>query len=295
MGGPLLLEEGMDNVCVVDIAVEPTFEADKAKLGAALAKLATESGICVRTDEESGQIVISGTSEEHLDAVVTQLRGEVAGGVRIGMLQVAYRETVTRAVEQEYTHKALGEFARIKFRIAQANTVGFINEGTDLPADYVAAIRKGVEQVMGAGPIIGFPLMDVVFTLENGAWHDVESSAEAFEVAGRRGFQAAIEKAGPSILEPIMRLSVRMPEIAAGKVISDINLRRGQVRGVAGEGMRIEVEALVPLATMFGYRNSLGDLTLGAGSFELTFDHYERLPNSLDPDDRFPPAMAMRA
>ncbi|MEO6394437.1 MAG: elongation factor G, partial [Devosia sp.] len=222
--------------------------------------------------------------------------------------QVAYREAITRSVEHDYTHKkqsgGSGQFARIKFRI-EPNEAGkgfeFASEvvGGNVPKEYVPGVHKGVASVMGAGPLIGFPIVDVKFILTDGAYHDVDSSVLAFEIAGRAGFKEAVEKASPKILEPIMRVEVLTPEDYVGDVIGDLNSRRGQIRGTEARGVAQVIDAMVPLANMFGYVNSLRSMSQGRAQYTMTFDHYERVPDPVwlgpNDDDRFPPAAAMRA
>jgi len=208
----------------------------------------------------------------------------------IGAPQVAYREAITRAVDHDYTHKkqsgGSGQFARIKFRIEPNEAgKGFEFEsavvGGNVPKEYVPGVQKGVASVMGSGPIIGFPIVDVKFILTDGAYHDVDSSVLAFEIAGRAGFREAIEKAAPKILEPIMRVEVLTPEDYVGDVIGDLNSRRGQIRGTEARGIAQVIDAMVPLANMFGYVNSLRSMSQGRAQYTMTFDHYEQVPQAV--------------
>ena len=276
---------------VIDIAVEPKSKADQEKMGLALARLAAEDpSFRVKTDEESGQTIISGMGELHLDILVDRMKREFKVEANIGAPQVAYREAITRTVEHDYTHKkqsgGSGQFARIKFRI-EPNEPGagfqFASEivGGNVPKEYVPGVEKGVQSVMGAGPIIGFPIVDVKFTLTDGAYHDVDSSVLAFEIAGRAGFREAIEKAAPKILEPIMRVEVLTPEDYVGDVIGDLNSRRGQIRGTEARGIAQVIDAMVPLANMFGYVNSLRSMSQGRAQYTMTFDHYEQVPQAV--------------
>ncbi|MBN9310480.1 MAG: elongation factor G [Devosia sp.] len=276
---------------VIDIAVEPKSKADQEKMGLALARLAAEDpSFRVKTDEESGQTIISGMGELHLDIIVDRMRREFKVEANIGAPQVAYREAITRTVEHDYTHKkqsgGSGQFARIKFRI-EPNEPGkgfeFTSEvvGGNVPKEYVPGVQKGVQSVMGAGPIIGFPIVDVKFALTDGAYHDVDSSVLAFEIAGRAGFREAIEKAAPKILEPIMRVEVVTPEDYVGDVIGDLNSRRGQIRGTEARGIAQVIDAMVPLANMFGYVNSLRSMSQGRAQYTMTFDHYEQVPTAV--------------
>jgi len=276
---------------VIDIAVEPKSKADQEKMGLALQRLAAEDpSFRVKTDEESGQTIISGMGELHLDIIVDRMRREFKVEANIGAPQVAYREAITRMVEHDYTHKkqsgGSGQFARIKFRI-EPNEAGkgfeFASEvvGGNVPKEYVPGVQKGVESVMGAGPIIGFPIVDVKFVLTDGAYHDVDSSVLAFEIAGRAGFREAIEKAAPRILEPIMRVEVLTPEDYVGDVIGDLNSRRGQIRGTEARGIAQVIDAMVPLANMFGYVNTLRSMSQGRAQYTMTFDHYEQVPQAV--------------
>ena len=276
---------------VIDIAVEPKSKADQEKMGLALARLAAEDpSFRVKTDEESGQTIISGMGELHLDIIVDRMKREFKVEANIGAPQVAYREAITKTVEHDYTHKkqsgGSGQFARIKFRI-EPNEAGkgfeFASEvvGGNVPKEYVPGVQKGVASVMGSGPLIGFPIVDVKFVLTDGAYHDVDSSVLAFEIAGRAGFREAIEKAAPKILEPIMRVEVLTPEDYVGDVIGDLNSRRGQIRGTEARGIAQVIDAMVPLANMFGYVNSLRSMSQGRAQYTMTFDHYEQVPNAV--------------
>jgi elongation factor G len=276
---------------VIEIKVEPKTKADQEKMGLALARLAAEDpSFRVKTDEESGETLIAGMGELHLDIIVDRMRREFKVEANVGAPQVAYREAITRRVEHDYTHKkqsgGSGQFARIKFVIEpnEAGT-GFLFEsavvGGNVPKEYVPGVQKGVASVMGSGPIIGFPIVDVKFTLTDGAYHDVDSSVLAFEIAGRAGFREAIEKAAPKILEPIMRVEVLTPEDYVGDVIGDLNSRRGQIRGTEARGIAQVIDAMVPLANMFGYVNSLRSMSQGRAQYTMTFDHYEQVPQAV--------------
>ena len=276
---------------VIHVAVEPKTKADQEKMGIALNRLAQEDpSFRVRTDEESGQTIISGMGELHLEILVDRMRREFKVEANIGAPQVAYREAITRKVEHDYTHKkqsgGSGQFARIKF-VIEPNEPGagfeFVSAivGGNVPKEYVPGVQKGVQSVMGSGPIIGFPIVDVKFTLTDGAYHDVDSSVLAFEIAGRAGFREAIEKAAPRILEPIMRVEVLTPEDYVGDVIGDLNSRRGQIRGTEGRGIAQVIDAMVPLANMFGYVNSLRSMSQGRAQYTMTFDHYEQVPQAV--------------
>jgi elongation factor G len=276
---------------VIDISVEPKSKADQEKMGLALNRLAAEDpSFRVKTDEESGQTIISGMGELHLDILVDRMKREFKVEANIGQPQVAYRETITRKTEKDYTHKkqsgGSGQFARIKI-IVEPGEAGkgleFVNAivGGAVPREYVPGVSKGIESVMGAGPLIGFPVVDVKVTLVDGAYHDVDSSVLAFEIAGRAGFREALREAGPKILEPIMKVEVVTPDDYMGDVIGDLNSRRGQIQGTESRGVVQVVNAFVPLANMFGYVNSLRSMSQGRAQYTMTFDHYEQVPQAV--------------
>jgi elongation factor G len=298
------MPEGDRSLGLVDIAIDLkwTPDGESGKFRERLWQLeADEPDIWVTVDEESGQVILSGRDEQHLDEVIERLKVEVP--INVGVAQVAYRETITKAVEGDYTHQTVRdgaeEFARIKFRIDPREAGGctfhsFVPAGA-LPPDYVAAVQKGVESVGRAGPVIGFPIIRLRFTLLDGAHHNGNSSVTAFENAARAGFKDALERASPKILEPIMHAEVVVPELYLGAVVDDLNRRRGQVREAQTRSLAAVIGVEVPLASMFGYLNSLREMSHGTGQYTMAFSHYEQLPSSLDPDDHFPPAMAMRA
>ncbi|KFL28627.1 elongation factor G [Devosia sp. 17-2-E-8] len=288
---PVILERMEFPDPVIDISVEPKSKGDQEKMGLALARLAAEDpSFRVKTDEESGQTIISGMGELHLDILVDRMRREFKVEANIGQPQVAYREAISRSVDHDYTHKkqsgGSGQFARIKFRIEPNEPGGgfqFASEvvGGNVPKEYIPGVEKGVASVMGSGPLIGFPIVDVKFVLTDGAYHDVDSSVLAFEIAGRAGFREALQKAGPKILEPVMKVEVVTPEEYMGDVIGDLNSRRGQIRGTESRGIVQVVDALVPLANMFGYVNSLRSMSQGRAQYTMTFDHYEQVPQAV--------------
>ncbi|WIY51517.1 elongation factor G [Devosia sp. YIM 151766] len=276
---------------VIDISVEPKSKADQEKMGLALNRLAAEDpSFRVKTDEESGQTIISGMGELHLDILVDRMKREFKVEANIGQPQVAYRETITKKTEKDYTHKkqsgGSGQFARIKI-IVEPGEAGkgleFVNAivGGSVPKEYIPGVSKGIESVMGAGPLIGFPVVDVKVTLVDGAYHDVDSSVLAFEIAGRAGFREALREAGPKILEPIMKVEVTTPDDYMGDVIGDLNSRRGQIQGTESRGVVQTVNAFVPLANMFGYVNSLRSMSQGRAQYTMTFDHYEQVPQAV--------------
>ena len=276
------------------------------RLRAALDRIASEDWrFRVTADEETGQIIISGTDELHLDAIVGRIKVELDAGISIGAPRIAYRETISHAVAHDYTHKRhverLGQFAHIKFRIEPKQRGGgfeFASMVIDghIPAAYIPAVRAGVTSVMRAGPTFGFPIVDVKFILTDGAYHDIDSSAFAFEAAGRAGFKEAIERAGPKLLEPIMAVEVIVPPENAADVIGDLNARRGQIVRAEGRGLSYAVNALVPLGNMFGYVGSLRATTRGRGRHVMAFSHYAEVPDPVpDGDGPYGGAMAMRA
>jgi elongation factor G len=295
------MPDGARSPGLVDIAIEPRETSDQGTLLATLRLFATEDpDIWVIVDEESGQIILSGRDEPHLDRIIERLKVDVA--IKVGAPQVAYRETISKSVEGDYTHKGLrfgvAEFARIKFKIEPQEDGGLFFRSVlppgSVPADFVAAVQSGVESVGRSGPIIGFPIIRARFTLLDAA-HDKDSSTTAFARAAQAAFKEVIERAAPKVLEPIMRVGVTVPELYVGNVIGDLNSRRGQIRGTEAGGSGQVIDALVPMAGMFGYANSLHALSRGAGQYDMSFSHYEQVPMPFDPDDRFRPAMAMRA
>ncbi len=276
---------------VIDISVEPKSKADQEKMGLALNRLAAEDPTFrVKTDEESGQTIISGMGELHLDILVDRMKREFKVEANIGQPQVAYRETITKKTIKDYTHKkqsgGSGQFARIKLEV-EPGEVGkgleFVNAivGGAVPREYVPGVQKGLESVMGAGPLIGFPVVDIKVTLTDGAYHDVDSSVLAFEIAARAGFREAMREAGPKILEPIMKVEVTTPDEYMGDVIGDLNSRRGQIQGTESRGVIQVVNAFVPLANMFGYVNSLRSMSQGRAQYSMVFDHYEQVPQAV--------------
>ena len=273
---------------VIEIAIEPKSKADQEKLGVALQKLAAEDpSFRVSTDQESGQTILKGMGELHLDIKVDILRRTYKVDANIGAPQVAYREKLTRRVEQDYTHKkqtgGTGQFARVKI-IFEPNEAGAGNVfeskvvGGAVPKEYVPGVEKGINSVMGAGVLAGFPVVDVKATLIDGAFHDVDSSVLAFEIASRAAFREALQKGGSVLLEPIMKVEVVTPEDYTGSAIGDLNSRRGQIQGQDVRGNANVINAMVPLANMFGYVNTLRSFSQGRATFTMQFDHYEQVP-----------------
>jgi elongation factor G len=273
---------------VIEVAVEPKTKADQEKLSTALGKLAAEDpSFRVGVDVESGQTVIKGMGELHLEIIVDRLRREFKVDANIGAPQVAYRETITRAAEVDYTHKkqtgGSGQFARIKFTMQPSERGdGFVFEnkvvGGSVPREYVPGVEKGLKASLDNGVVAGFPMVDVAVTLTDGAYHDVDSSVMAFEIAARAAFREAAAKAGAILLEPIMSVEVVTPEDYMGDIIGDLNSRRGQISGMEPRGNAQVIRAMVPLATMFGYVNTLRSLSQGRAQFTMHFDHYEPVP-----------------
>jgi elongation factor G len=276
---------------VIEIAIEPKSKADQEKLGVALAKLATEDpSFRVSTDQESGQTILKGMGELHLDIKVDILKRTYKVEANIGAPQVAYREKITRTVTKDYTHKkqtgGSGQYARIKI-VAEPLEAGkgFVFEskivGGTVPKEYIPGVEKGLESVLGSGVLAGFPVVDLKTTLIDGDYHDVDSSALAFEIAGRAALREALREGAPVLLEPIMKVEVVTPEDYTGAVIGDLNSRRGQIQGQDMRGNANVVNAMVPLANMFGYVNNLRSMSQGRATFTMQFDHYAEVPRAI--------------
>jgi elongation factor G len=276
---------------VIEIAIEPKSKADQEKLGVALAKLVAEDpSFRVHTDQESGQTIIKGMGELHLDIKVDILKRTYKVDANIGAPQVAYRERITRSATVDYTHKKQtgghGQFARIKI-VAEPATPGvgfeFENDivGGSVPKEFIPAVEKGLEGVMGSGVLAGFPVVDVKVSLIDGASHDVDSSAMAFEICARTAMREALQKGGAVLLEPIMKVEVVTPEDYTGSVIGDLNSRRGQIQGQDMRGNANVIAAMVPLANMFSYVNNLRSMSQGRATFTMQFDHYAEVPKAI--------------
>ncbi len=288
---PVILEKMEFPDPVIEIAVEPKTKGDQEKLGIALSRLAAEDpSFRVSTDQESGQTILKGMGELHLDIKVDILKRTYKVDVNVGAPQVAYRETITRSTTIDYTHKkqtgGSGQFARVKFDVSPAEQgSGFSFDskivGGSVPKEYIPGVEKGLESVMTAGVLAGFPVVDIKVELVDGAYHDVDSSALAFEIASRAAFREALHKAGPVLLEPIMKVEVVTPEDYLGSVIGDINSRRGQISGTDSRGNAQVVNAMVPLANMFGYVNTLRSMSQGRAQYTMQFDHYEQVPQAV--------------
>jgi elongation factor G len=285
---PVILEKMEFPDPVIEIAIEPKSKADQEKLGVALAKLAAEDpSFRVSTDQESGQTILKGMGELHLDIKVDILKRTYKVDANIGAPQVAFREKITKRVEHGHTHKkqtgGSGQFAQIKI-IAEPTPPGtpfeFENEivGGAVPKEFVPGVEKGLESVLGSGVVAGFPVVDLKVTLIDGKYHDVDSSALAFEICARQCLKEALQMAKPVLLEPIMKVEVVTPEDYTGSVIGDLNSRRGQIQGQDMRGNANVINAMVPLMNMFGYVNNLRSMSQGRATFTMQFDHYSELP-----------------
>jgi elongation factor G len=276
---------------VIEIAIEPKSKADQEKLGVALAKLAAEDpSFRVSTDQESGQTILKGMGELHLDIKVDILKRTYKVDANIGAPQVAYREKITRLTTVDYTHKkqtgGSGQFARVKIQAEPMEPGGgFVFEnkvvGGSVPKEFIPGVEKGLESILGSGVLAGFPVVDLKVALVDGASHDVDSSALAFEIASRAALREALQKGHSVLLEPIMKVEVVTPEDYTGSVIGDLNSRRGQVQGQDMRGNANIINAMVPLANMFGYINTLRSMTQGRANYTMQFDHYEQVPNNV--------------
>jgi elongation factor G len=288
---PVILERMEFPEPVIEMAVEPKTKTDQEKMALALIKLAAEDpSFRVSTDQESGQTIIKGMGELHLDIKVDILRRTHKVEVNVGAPQVAFREKITKRAEIDYTHKkqtgGTGQFARVKF-IVEPNEPGKGFEfeskviGGSVPKEYIPGVEKGLNSVLGAGIVAGFPVVDVKVTLIDGAFHEVDSSALAFEIASRAALREGLQKGGSVLLEPIMKVEVVTPEEYTGSVIGDLNSRRGQIQGQDMRGNANVVNAMVPLMNMFGYVNQLRSFTQGRASYTMQFDHYEQAPSNV--------------
>ena len=276
---------------VIQIAIEPKTKGDQEKMGLALNRLAAEDpSFRVKSDEESGQTIIAGMGELHLDIIVDRMRREFKVEANVGAPQVAYRETITRSYEQDYTHKkqtgGTGQFARVKL-VFEPNTESEEFQfdakviGGSVPKEYIPGVEKGIRSVLSSGPFAGFPMIGVKATLIDGAYHDVDSSVLAFEIASRAALREAAPKLGVQLLEPVMKVEVVTPEDYVGNVIGDLNSRRGQIQGQESRGIAVVVNAMVPLANMFKYVDSLRSMSQGRAQYTMQFDHYEPVPTAV--------------
>lgn len=276
---------------VIELAVEPKTKADQEKMGVALSRLASEDpSLRLSTSEETGQTILKGMGELHLEIIIDRMKREFKVEANVGAPQVAYRETITKKFQVDYTHKkqsgGSGQFARviIDFEPLPPGS-GFVFEskivGGSVPKEYIPGVEKGLDSIISNGVVAGFPTIDFKATLVDGAYHDVDSSALAFEIAARAAFREGMPKAGPVLLEPIMKVEVVTPEDYMGDVIGDLNSRRGQVQGMDSRGNARVVEAMVPLGSMFGYVNTLRSMSQGRAQYSMEFHHYEQVPSNV--------------
>ena len=288
---PVILETMTFPDPVIEIAVEPKTKGDQEKMSLGLQRLAAEDpSFRVETDIESGQTIMRGMGELHLDILVDRLRREFKVEANIGAPQVAYRETIGHEVEHTYTHKkqsgGSGQFAEVKMVISPTEPgEGFSFEsrivGGSIPKDYIPGVEKGIKSVMDSGPLAGFPVIDFKVALIDGKFHDVDSSVLAFEIAGRMAMREGMRKAGAKMLEPIMKVEVVTPEDYTGGIIGDLTSRRGQVTGQEPRGNAVAIACFVPLANMFGYINTLRSMSSGRAQFSMQFDHYDPVPQNI--------------
>jgi elongation factor G len=291
MKEPVILETMTFPDPVIEIAVEPKTKGDQEKMSLGLQRLAAEDpSFRVETDIESGQTIMKGMGELHLDILVDRLRREFKVEANIGAPQVAYRETIGHEVEHTYTHKkqsgGSGQFAEVKMVISPTEPgEGYSFEsrivGGSIPKDYIPGVEKGIKSVMDSGPLAGFPVIDFKVALIDGKFHDVDSSVLAFEIAGRMAMREGMRKAGAKMLEPIMKVEVVTPEDYTGGIIGDLTSRRGQVTGQEPRGNATAIACFVPLANMFGYINTLRSMSSGRAQFSMQFDHYDPVPQSI--------------
>jgi elongation factor G len=289
---------------LIEIAVEPKTKADQRKMGIAIARLAQEDpSFGVSVDHESGQTVIKGMDEIHLEILVGRLKREFKVETNVGAPQISYRETITKTAEINYTHKkqtaGSGQYAKITLRFEPAKPGdGYAFESEvvsgSVPEEFIPGIVKGLNSARETGVLAGFPMIDFKASLIDGDYHEVDSSVLAFEIAARAAFREGIPKAGPCLLEPVMKVEVVTPDDYMGDVIGDLNNRRGHVTGMDSRGDAQVISAMVPLANMFGYVDTLRSMSQGRAQYTIEFDHYEPVPLPDDPPP-FRPAMGMRA
>jgi elongation factor G len=288
---PIILERMEFPDPVIEVAVEPKTKADQEKMGVALNRLAAEDpSFRVTTDHESGQTIIKGMGELHLEILVDRMKREFKVEANVGAPQVAYREYLAKPVELTYTHKkqsgGSGQFGEVKVKVVpgeRGSGFQFIDEikGGNIPREYIPSVEKGMRETAETGSLIGFPIVDFEVHLLDGKYHDVDSSALAFEITGRGAMREAAQRAGIKILEPMMKVEVVTPEDYLGDVIGDINSRRGQIQGTDSRGNAQVVEAIVPLANMFGYVNQLRSFTQGRAQYTMQFSHYDEVPQNV--------------
>ena len=288
---PIILERMEFPEPVIELSVEPKTKADQEKMGIALNRLAAEDpSFRVSTDHESGQTIIKGMGELHLEILVDRMKREFKVEANVGAPQVAYREYLAKKVDIDYTHKkqsgGSGQFGRVKVTVVpgeRGSGFQFFDEikGGNIPREYIPSVEKGFRETAETGSLIGFPIIDFEVHLTDGAYHDVDSSALAFEICARGAMREAAQKAGIKLLEPIMKVEVVTPEDYLGDVIGDMNSRRGQIQGTDTRGNAQAVAAMVPLANMFGYVNQLRSFTQGRASYSMQFSHYDEVPQNV--------------
>jgi elongation factor G len=291
INAPIILERMEFPDPVIEVAVEPKTKADQEKMGVALNRLAREDpSFRVSSDNESGQTIIKGMGELHLEILVDRMKREFKVEANVGAPQVAYREYLKKPVELTYTHKkqsgGSGQFAEVKVKLQPGERgSGFVFtdnvKGGNVPKEYIPSVEKGMRETAETGSLIGFPIIDFEVQLVDGKYHDVDSSALAFEICARGAMREAAQKAGITLLEPIMKVEVVTPEDYLGDVIGDINSRRGQIQGTDSRGNAQAVEAIVPLANMFGYVNELRSFTQGRAQYTMQFSHYDEVPSNV--------------
>ncbi|HWJ70041.1 MAG TPA: elongation factor G [Sphingobium sp.] len=288
---PIILERMVFPDPVIELSVEPKTKADQERMGIALNRLAAEDpSFRVSTDHESGQTIIKGMGELHLDILVDRMKREFKVEANVGAPQVAYREYLAKKVDVDYTHKkqsgGSGQFGRVKVTVVpgeRGSGFQFFDEikGGNIPREYIGSVEKGFRETAESGSLIGFPIIDFEVHLTDGAYHDVDSSALAFEICARGAMREVAQKAGIKLLEPIMKVEVVSPEEYLGDVIGDMNSRRGQIQGTDSRGNAQVVEAMVPLANMFGYVNQLRSFTQGRAQYSMHFSHYDEVPQNV--------------
>ncbi len=288
---PIILEKMEFPDPVIEVAVEPKTKADVEKMGIALNRLAMEDpSFRVSVDQESGQTVIKGMGELHLEILVDRMRREFKVDANVGAPQVAYRETISKTYDEDYTHKkqtgGAGQFARVKIKFEPLEPgagLVFVNEvvGGNVPKEYIPAVEKGLRLASETGVIAGFPCTDFKATLYDGAYHDVDSSTMAFEIAAKAAFREGIAAAAPKLLEPIMKVEVVTPEEYMGDIIGDLNSRRGQINGMDSRGNARVLDASVPLSNMFGYVNNLRSMSQGRANYSMVFEKYAEVPSNV--------------
>ena len=288
---PIILEKMDFPDPVIEVAVEPRTKVDHEKMGTALNRLAQEDpSFKVTTDHESGQTIIKGMGELHLEIIVDRMKREFKVEANVGAPQVAYRETISKTSDVDYIHKkqsgGAGQFARVKIKFEPGEPGSgfeFINQikGGNIPTEHIPGVEKGLIAQQQSGVMAGFPCIDFIATLYDGAYHDVDSSVLAFEIAARAAFREGIAKASPVLLEPMMKVEVVTPEEYMGDVIGDINSRRGHIQEMTTRGNANVINAMVPLANMFGYVNNLRSLSQGRANYSMQFNHYEEVPSNV--------------